>query len=268
MNDKQINHLIQKIQSHRKYQTITSDLVRHLAEDALRRGLVGKPAVKDVRNKLHQIGGAYFQKRPDFLELQKHLKSEPHNASSDETRNFCIEVMRTHTSTAERLPILEDFFSTCLAPIAPLTSVLDLACGLNPLGIPWMPLADHCRYYAFDIYLDMLALIESFFEQIGVDGWAQPCDLTRGVPDLKTQVTFLLKSIPCLEQVDKNIASHLLGAITSDHILVSFPVRSLGGHKKGMPDFYRKHFYEIISNESWAVQEFHFDTELAFLVSK
>ncbi len=268
MDEQQVLRLVQKVQSNRKYQSITSELVHNLAEDALRRGLKGKPAVKDVRNKLHQIGGAYFNKNPDFQELQQSLSQLPHNPESEKFQKFCREAMQTHASTAERIPILESFYKTCLAPIAPVSSVLDLACGLNPLAIPWMPLSDHCSYLACDIYLDMLSFVKGFLEHINLPGWAEPCDLTTRVPDQKTQVAFLLKSIPCLEQVDKQIAGRLLKSLQTDHILVSFPVRSLGGRKKGMPDFYRKHFYEILPENNWQVQEFHFKTELAFLVSK
>lgn len=268
MDERQITNLVQKVQSRQKYESITPDLVRRLVEDALRRGLAGKPAVKDVRNKLHQIGGAYFRKTPEYQNLQERLKGLPHNPSSEEVKAFCKETMQLHASTAERLDFLESFFQTCLAPIAPVTSVLDLACGLNPLAIPWMPIAEDCTYFACDIYLDMLALVESFLKQMGLKGSAEPCDLTTRPPGQKTQVAFLLKSIPCLEQVDKKITTRLLNAIKSDHILVSFPIRSLGGRKKGMQDFYREHFFEILSAEVWEVQEFICGTELAFLVSK
>ena len=268
MDERQVSQLVEKVQSNRKYQSITPELIQRLAEDALRRGLRGKPAVKDVRNKLHQIGGAYFRRPPDYQELQNTLKKLPNAKDSKATRQFCKEAMQAHASTAERLPILEDFFTTCLAPIAPVTSVLDLACGLNPLAVPWMPLVKNCTYLACDIYLDMLTLVQKFFEHIDLDGQAKPCDLTRKVPEEKSQVAFLLKSIPCLEQVDKSIASRLLQATQADHILVSFPVHSLSGRKKGMPEFYRDHFFEILSGVNWQVREFQFTSELAFLVTK
>lgn len=268
MDERQVRQLVQWVQSHRKYQAITPELVHRLAKDALRRGLQGKPAVKDIRNKLHQIGGAYFRKTPDYQTLQRTLLGLPHDQDAEEIQNFCRETMQAHASTAERLPILEEFYATCLASIAPVTSVLDLACGLNPLAIPWMPLADNCTYFACDIYLNMLTLIEKFFAYVGVQGQAKPCDLTAKTPNQRSQVAFLLKSIPCLEQVDRRIASRLLQSIQADHILVSFPARSLGGCQKGMPDFYRDHFYEIVSETAWLVQEFHFTSELAFLVTK
>ena len=268
MDERQLSHLVDQVQKNRKYQSITPELVQSLAEDALRRGLRGKPAVKDVRNKLHQIGGAYFRRPPDYQELQNNLKILPDARDSQAIHQCCKAAMQAHASTAERLPILEEFFTTCLAPITPVSSVLDLACGLNPLAVPWMPLEENSTYLACDIYLDMLNFIQMFFDHIQLNGQARSCDLTRKVPEERSQVAFLLKAIPCLEQVDKAIASRLLASIQADHILVSFPVHSLGGRKKGMPNFYRDHFFEILSGVDWQVREFQFESELAFLVTK
>jgi len=198
----------------------------------------------------------------------KALKALSNNPEAEDLQHFCIATMQAHASTAERLPILEKFYRTCLAPIAPVTSVLDLACGLNPLAAPWMPLADNCSYIACDIYQDMLALVENFLVHINLNGHVTPCDLTAQAPAWSAHVALLLKSIPCLEQVEKPIGRQLLESIKADHILVSFPARSLGGRRKGMPLFYRDHFYEVLSGTSWHVQEFEFETELAFLVSK
>lgn len=263
-----LEKLIDKVQANRKYESISRDLVRRLSEEAITKGLSGKSAVKSVRNKLHQVGGAYFKQNVDYAEAKQTLADLPKNLQSEETRQFCLNYMRTHTSTAERLPILEDFFQTCLAPIQPITSVLDLACGMNPLALPWMPLTGNYKYHACDIYLDMLDLIGAFFSHFELEAQTYPCDLVGKVPAMQTDVAFLLKSIPCLEQVDKSIGLPLLEAIRADHILVSFPVRSIGGRKKGMPDFYREHFYEMVSGKSWTIQEFVLHSELAFLVTK
>ena len=263
-----LQRLIDKVQANRKYETISRDLVSRLSQEAITKGLTGKSAVKAVRNKLHQVGGAYFKQNVDYDEAKQILADLPRNLQADETRQFCLKYMRTHTSTAERLPILDNFFQTCLEPIQPVTSVLDLACGMNPLAQPWMPLSTDFQYHACDIYLDMLDLIGAFFSHFELDGQTYPCDLVGKVPPVDADVAFLLKAIPCLEQVDKSIGLPLLEAIQADHILVSFPVRSIGGRKKGMPDFYRDHFYEIIAVKSWKIQEFEFKTELAFLVTK
>jgi 16S rRNA (guanine(1405)-N(7))-methyltransferase len=267
-DESQLKTLITRVQANKKYRSIHQSLVRHLSQEALSKGLAGKPAVKAVRNKLHQVGGAYFKQNLDYDEVNTALTQLTTDLHAQQTRAFCLKTMKAHASTAERLPILADFFQTCLAPIAPVTSVLDLACGLNPLAIPWMPLAEEFRYRACDIYLDMLGLIERFFKHFDLDADAQPCDLLGAIPKWHGQVTLLLKALPCLEQVDKAVGPRLLDAIQSEHILVSYPVQSLSGTLKGMPNFYHDHFKAIVSGKNWGIREFRFKTELAFLVTK
>ncbi len=265
------NHLqtlINKVQSNPKYQAIVPELVMRLSQEALDKGLRGKDAVKEVRNKLHQVGGAYLKRKVNYKEAAESLTHLPKDLHSDEVQQFCIQLMQSHASTAERLSILPTFFHTCLDPIAPISSILDLACGLNPLSLSWMPLAEEFSYQCCDIYLDMMSFLQSFFNRFQMNGKAHPCDLVSAAPSSHAQVALLLKSMPCLEQLDKSIGARLLETIQADHVLVSFPVRSLGGQKKGMLRFYKDHFYEIVAKKRWAVQEFTFETELAFLVSK
>ena len=264
----QITQLVAEVQAGRKYTHISTDLIRRLTEAALQKGLKGKATVKDVRNKLHQVGGAYFKHSPDYVNTTTALEVLPRDIHAESIRQFCRSQMSVHASTAERLPILKDFFQTCLAYIAPVTSILDLACGLTPLSIPWMPLGKHFTYSACDIYADMLDFIQAFFDHCRVDGRTSVCDLIGRPPAQKAQVAFLLKTIPCLEQVDKQIGLPLLESIRADHILVSFPAASLSGQRKGMPKYYRDHFLGLIEGKPWSVNEFSFDSELAFLVTK
>ena len=267
-DETQVEALADAVQANRKYANITSSLVERLCQSALDRGLSGKAAVKDVRNKLHQVGGAYFKQNPNFITATDQLASLPNDLQAPEVQAFCQNEMQTHASTAERVAILPEFFQTCLAPLAPVTSVLDLACGLNPLALPWMPLAEDATYQACDIYLDMMGFVDAFLGHFLTNSRSFPCDLVAGPPQSAVQVAFLLKTIPCLEQVDKQIGLSLLEQIQAEHILVSFPAKTLGGSSKGMQTFYRDHFYELIEGRPWQVQEFSFSTEIAFLVTK
>mgnify|MGYP003681878845 CR=1 FL=1 len=266
--DDSVQDLVEEVRSNPKYQFITSDLVQQLCQDAKRKGLKGKLAVKTVRGKLHQIGGAYFSKQVDYNETINRLRTLPDDIQSAEVRQFCRQTMRSHTSTGERLPIIDTFFKTCLASLAPVHSVIDLACGLNPLAIPWIPLTEDFTYCACDIYEDMLGLLTHFFKRFSIQSKTTACNLTSGIPETNAEVAFLLKSIPCLEQIKKSFGAEILELIPTPHLLVSYPVHSIGGRKKGMPDFYRRHFYQLISGKDWEVQEFQFQTELAFMVHK
>ncbi len=252
-----------------RYRNIDPQFIRRICaqEAQKRRGF--REVVKASRSKLHQVGGAYQEKGMAYAEWEVRLDRLDGGLRNPAMPQFCREAMLYHASTHERLLILETFFKETLKSITPVHSILDVACGLNPLALPWMPVASDLSYIACDIYGDMVDFLNRFFKAAEVAGRAEVCDLIEETPSYPVQVAFVLKTLPCLEQVDKNIAQRLLRDLQAEHLLVSFPARSLGGHSKGMVKNYGNHFEEIAANENWKnIQRFEFANELAFLVSR
>ncbi|MCA9955770.1 MAG: hypothetical protein KC434_13670, partial [Anaerolineales bacterium] len=171
-----------------------------------------------------------------------------------------------HASTRERLPILDEFYETIFFFFPPIHTVLDLACGLNPLVYPWLPLPGDVQFTAVDIYSDMLTFIQEFFELTGVNGRTQQRDIIGNPPTEPYDLILLLKTLPCLEQVDKNAAVNLLDKLNGRYLLISYPAQSLGGRSKGMVENYTQQFEALANGRNWQVQRFEFATELAFLV--
>lgn len=266
--DSALEQLVEQVRKGASYREIQPDLIRSIGRRELRERRNLREAVKATRSKLHQVGGAYLPGQPDFAGWTRQLQDLPVDRYSPEVMRFCLDAMRDHASTRERLPIVETFFSTLLKSIAPVHSVLDLACGLNPLALPWMPLANEATYYACDIYGDMVAFLGIFFAHMRQNGRVWSCDLGQGVPDEKVQLALLLKAIPCLEQLDKELPLRLLEGINAERLLISFPVASLGGRGKGMRAHYEDHFMDLIAGKSWQVERFEFTSELAFMVTK
>ncbi len=263
---KDVERLVAVVLKSAKYGEICPELIRSVGarELGIRRSF--KEAVKATKNKLHQVGGAYFEKPVDYVRALREVR---HAAQAGDAvlREVCETLMGLHTSTKERVPILEEFYAETLGPLNA-GSVLDLACGLNPLAIPWMPLAEGATYYACDIYRDMMAFVDAFLEIAGVAGEAAPCDLTRSVPRRRVDVALILKAVPCLEQLDKNFGVDLLEAVDAHHLLVSFPVHSLTGKSKGMVENYTARFHDLVRGRPWPVRRFEFESELAFLLTK
>jgi 16S rRNA (guanine(1405)-N(7))-methyltransferase len=227
-----------------------------------------KEAVKATKNKLHQVGGAYLEGEAHYAVWLDELRETSRSGDRGDFRKACARVMSHHSSTRERLAILDRFYATTLAGLPPFRSVLDVACGLNPLAIPWMPLAENAEYYAVDIYQDMVDFLNRFMALLPIQGHAQAGDVLQACPAQPVDVAFVLKTLPCLEQVDKAAGRRLLDAINADHLLVSFPVHSLGGRSKGMAANYEARFRELVADKDWAVKRFEFVTELVFRVSK
>jgi len=234
----------------------------------LAKGRKHKETLKATKNKLHQVGGAYLESKLEYDAWLSDLQAVAASSDQQALKAACEEVMGQHASTRERLPILEEFYTTIFAELPQIQSVLDLACGLNPLALPWMPLAPDAAYYACDIYTDMIAFLNSYLELMPVKGEAWACDVVTEPPNQKVDLALLLKIIPCLEQVDKDAGVRLLDAIDAGFLLVSFPVHSLGGKEKGMLEHYEDGFNEMVAGRNWDVKRFVFDMELAFLVGK
>jgi 16S rRNA (guanine(1405)-N(7))-methyltransferase len=131
-----------------------------------------------------------------------------------------------------------------------------------------MPFGPDVQYYAYDIYSDMVGFLNDFMSVANVQGKAESRDVTQSPPTRRADLALILKSLPCIEQLDKSAGARLLEATNADHLLISFPVRSLSGKDKGMPQTYEKRFWELMAGKGWSVQRFEFSTELAFLVSK
>ena len=284
-SDIDITNLIAAVRASSKYAAIGEEVIESIGrrELAARRNL--KEAIKATKNKLHQVAGAYVDARLPYGEWLTMLEAattsdrrptteseSPANSAlrtqNSELAQACQAIMGHHASTRERLPILERFYATTLASLGPIHSVLDLACGLNPLALPWMPLAPEASYYACDIYADMIAFLNGFFALAGVRGQARVCDLVAAAPAERADLALVLKALPPLEQQARNAGRDLLRGLNARHILVSFPAASLGGRGKGMAENYELRFRALAKSERWSIEHFRFATELAFLVKK
>jgi hypothetical protein len=97
---------------------------------------------------------------------------------------------------------------------------------------------------------ERLLILEKFYQRI-----AQETDLV-----------LLLKTLPCLEQLEKSSARRLITSLNSRYLLISYPVASLGGHQKGMNRNYTAQFEELTADWQGIIKRFEFETELAFLL--
>ena len=263
-----VERIVAWVKESPKYRTISETLVRRIAEREFDKRKDLRDAVKATRNKLHQVGGAYLDRPVNYDDCLTEL-NEAYFKGKEYFLRACRQVMCYHSSTRERLPDIDRFFQALLAELPPARRVLDVACGLNPLAIPWMGLPKEVEYIAIDIYSDMIHFINQFMDIAGIRGSARVGDVMTDCPTFPVDIAFVLKTIPCLEQVDKDAGIRLLSSLQAKFIVVSFPVHSLGGRRgKGMLENYTKRFSEIMVNKDWYVRRFEFSSELVFIVSK
>lgn len=259
-----LSSLIDEVVRSPKYAQIATEVVARIAQQELPRYRKIADAVKATRTKLHQAAGAYLNPSICYAQLSDNLKGyEVVNI-----RTWAQQIMTLHASTAERLPFLDDFYSTCLSGVPTPKVILDLACGFNPLTFPWQPGFPQATYLACDIVLPMLDLINQFLQKIGNTGKAFAYDLTTETPQVSADLVLLMKTIPLLDQFDRQIAPRLLSQLKTNHILVTFPAKSLGGRSKGMLKTYAARMQELVSDGNFNVTEHLFPNEIAYLLSR
>jgi 16S rRNA (guanine(1405)-N(7))-methyltransferase len=262
-----IERLVRTVQESAKYRHVCPDLIRRLGERELSKRRSLKEAVKETKNTLHQVAGAYLERTPRYDRWITDLRQAPDGAARKEVGRA---ILAEHASTCERLPYLEAFYQTALAEIGPVRSVLDIACGLNPLTVSWMPAAPAgaIRYYAHDIYADMMTFLNNFFGVLEIEGEAHMTDVAVAAPQDEADIALILKFLPVLEQTERGTAQRWLRSLRTRYLLVSFPTRSLGGHGRGRTEHYEGWFRELLQAETWTAQRYQFPNELCFLIER
>lgn len=264
--DEQLQSLVAAVLSSGKYRHVSPEFVRSIGarELAIRPNL--KAAIKATKNALHQAGGAFVDAPIRYDRALAALLDAA--GDPDALRAVCEALMAAHTSTRERLPILDAFYAETLAALPTPARVLDIACGLNPLARPWMSFPPTTEYLAYDIYSDQIAFLNDYFGVTSIPGRAEVRDVIGRPPDEAADLALILKTLPCLEAVDRHAPARLLDAIRAPWLLVSFPAQTLGGRRKGMAAHYESGFRRLLDERGWPSERFEFATELAFLVKK
>lgn len=269
--ENRLDELVAAVLAGAKYRHVSPDFVRAIGarELAVRPSL--KAAIKATKNVLHQAGGAFQDAPIDYQKALARLKEaaavDP-SPAAEPLRAACRAVMAGHTSTRERLSILDKFFAATLAALPPPGRVLDVACGLNPVARSWMPLPPTTEYLAFDIYGDQIDFLNRFFALVGYPGRAEVRDVIANPPTTAADLALVLKTLPCLEAVDRHAPARLLDSLAAPLLLVSFPSQTLGGRRKGMAAHYEARFVQLVSERNWTAERFEFQTELAFVIRK
>ncbi len=258
MDERALAELIAAVQGAKKYRQIDAAIIERICREELPKHAKGKDALKAVKRKLHQATGAY---------------SGALVPGAAQTADDSFDaLLRTHASTRERLGFYEAMFADVDAVIGAPGSVLDLACGLNPLLYAryrqrqGMPLP---RYAAYDIRRDTVEIVRRFFEEQGISGIAEPSDLLCGVPGERAELALLLKIVPLLERQQKGGFERVIAEIRAPRVAVSFPTRTLGGGRAGMGAQYRRFFEAYLARaEHRLLLEKEYPNELLFVFEK
>lgn len=262
-----IADIARRISASPKYRPLLQRTIMRITADCVaRHGL--REGEKAARSLLHQSWGAYNPYRPRFDKLAEKLSGQL--AEGRDRKAAVLPLLESHSSTAERVASLDTFYERIFGVTGIPSSILDLACGMNPLTIPWMNLPESTRFQGRDIDEEQNAFLNKALGIIGlapehaqVGGGDVLCD----EPEY-ADVVFLLKLLPVLEHQKKGVSLDLLRKQPARHIVVSYPSGSLSGGKRNMGEFHADNFMRLVGGERWTITAMTFEREVVFIIGK
>jgi 16S rRNA (guanine(1405)-N(7))-methyltransferase len=262
--DEELDPLVTRVLASRKYRNLLPGFVAQVVERERRLGRRRGDALRATKSRLHQSVAAFRSGR-SYADLRQDLARRD---DAEGLRENVRRMMDAHASTRERLPILEQFYGEVLSPFAGARRVLDLACGLFPLGLPFMPFADGVEYRACDVDLAVVELLNDFFRIAEVRGRAFAHDLSRGPPVEDADVALLLKSFPCLEHLEPGAGLRVVEEVRAAVVVVSFPTASLGGGRRGMGAHHEERFRMQLADRTRQLECKRLPGEVVFVLHK
>lgn len=261
-----VEALVTAVKQSKKYADTSEETVRALAAEALRRHKKPKQALKAVRAQLHSIMAPYLGD-PLYEEASRRLTAVFATQDPNQIKATCYDILQDHLSTQERLPILETFYREIFRITGPPATLLDLACGLNPLAFPWMGLPTSTRFYAYDIHEPRIAFINHYFSLQGLEPLARVQDIALHFPQEQGDVALFLKEMPRFARNYGNLGRPLLESLNVRWLVISFPAVSTHGGRS-LISRYRDFMRQLIAGHDWPMTELLFASELLFCVQK
>lgn len=267
--ENEIEKLIQGAQRSRKYRDLELpvEMLRDLIEVNLPISRNVSELKTNFRKSLHNVIAPYlenidYDQEIHFLQTNSLALSEP-----EDLKAYCRKMMTKHASTRERIPHLEQFFDTIYEVIGSPKSVLDLACALDPLCLPWMKLDEEAVFKAYDINLPRVRYLQAFFALIHPNFKAIQQDILLHPPTEKADCAFFFKEAHRLEKRQPGSTRILLNEINAASIVLSLPAMDLKGHHS-LEKLHRSLVEKTLEGTNWQQEVRLVGNELLFFINK
>jgi 16S rRNA (guanine(1405)-N(7))-methyltransferase len=269
LTNDEIEQLIDSLKQSRKYGATHEATIRELVLAESGHYKKAKQVEKAVRKRLHSIMAPYLGD-PEYERATRELTAVFATNDPAQIKACCHDLLHDHLSTRERLPILDDFYRQIFAVTGRPRSLLDIACGLNPLAYRWMGLAgapEPVHFYAYDIHAPRIDLINHYFGLEGLPALARLQDVAIDPPQETADLALFLKELPRFARnYGSDLARTFLHSLNVRWLVVSFPTVSTHGGRS-LVERYRDYFNELI-DPAWPVTELLFDSELVMIAEK
>ncbi len=271
--------LIQEIKKKKELQSIDDDFVaehihkylqqepkiaKALQENFHPKSKVYAALIKQVRSQLRRVYGLFR----DNPKERKELVGELLKAPLSKRTAILQQILSTHSSTQERLPIYEKLYSKIFSITEKPKIILDLGCGINPFSFFYMKLKE-CNYHAYDINEEEIKSINSYFELLHTEnssfkGKAIVADILKVIFP-QADLCLLLKMTDVIDKgKGHKKTEELLKRIPAKYIVVSFATKTISGKEMTAP---RRSWMEWLCKRlGWEYTILEFPNELFYVV--
>lgn len=180
-----------------------------------KKGLSEKNLNKELKKELYEIHSNYYKNfnyNKAISELKKSTSKETHE-----------KLLKKYDPN--RFIVLKDLYEKIFKITGKPKVLIDLACGLNPLTLPWMNLDQNCKYYCYDLEQNLIDFLNDYFKIIKKDYNAFLCDALTSPPIIKSDVCLLFKSTTCFEWQKPGNTMELLEKLNTNYIVISVMLR-------------------------------------------
>ncbi len=261
--------LIQAVEVSRKYRnlqiphTTLFDILDYESQHSNSR----KELEANFRKSLHNIIAPYLEDIDHFAETEGLNILREQDPSQEVLKSWCVEKMRRHVSSRERLPFLDTFYEKIFSKIGTPNSILDLACALDPLGLPWMNLPPSTNFTAFDIHQPRLAFLGTFFQYFYPEARAIHQDILTEIPNQEADCAFFFKEAHRLEKRRPGSNRDLFEGLNVKWLVVSLPSSDLAGHHS-LETYHTTLIEKSIEGQPWRLTIDIAGNELIFFIQK
>jgi len=216
---------------------------------------------KRVREKIHNITALYLGD-PDYKKATAEFRSLK---SAEEIRSFALQNLAFHASTKERGQELENLYKKLFAHIGQPKTIADLACGIHPLGLPFMGLPKDTAYCAYDLHQSRAEFLHIYITELGYGGGCFHQDILTSPPHMHFDAAFFFKEAHRFEKRQPGSTVQLLDGINAAKKVVSLPMQSLGTASDLSP-WYEKTLREYASGKGVDFSSFTFGNEVFYVI--
>ena len=253
--------LFDKLSSNKKYSDVCPDTIRRAIAECEGRYKKAKDMEKAVREKLHGITSAFNDASGEISRAVASLEYGDEDGLE--------HVLKMHASTRERLPLsaMDAMYAQIFAATGKPQSVLDLACGLNPVYLVYRMQEDRFPIVGVDVSRSCVTAIDE-----------NACEGYRGVwgdllcesaiPSERFHIALLFKILPLLERQKAGSALEIMNRINAEYLVVSFPTRTLGGRNVGMEKNYSDWMEAHMPENRVVAARFTTDNELYYVLKE